>query len=104
MTINNITIPAECEPVTIAVRAEDTGITTEWGYKVTPLLQGGSHVNPVDIGGVLGTLRWTGANYADQTGIWTFTRSEAGEEVAITRPTAIRTALTGNGTGSQRSW
>ena len=93
MTINNITIPAECEPVTIAVRAEDTGITTEWGYKVTPLLQGGSHVNPVDIGGVLGTLRWTGANYADQTGIWTFTRSEAGEEVAITRPTAIRTAF-----------
>lgn len=93
MTINNITIPAECEPVTIAVRAEDTGISTEWGYKVTPLLQGGAHVNPVEIGGILGTLRWTGANYADQTGIWTFTRSEAGEEVVITRPTAIRTAF-----------
>lgn len=93
MTVNNIIIPAECEPVTIAVRAEDTGITTEWGYKVTPLLQGGAHVNPVDIGGVLGTLRWTGSNYADQAGMWTFTRSEAGEKVSITRPTAIRTAF-----------
>lgn len=93
MTVNNITIPAECEPVTIAVRATDTGISTEGGYKVTPLLQGGSHVNPVDIGGIQGTLRWTGANYADQAGMWTFTRLEAGEKVAITRPTAIRTAF-----------
>lgn len=61
--------------------------------KVTPLLQGGVHVNPVDIGGILGTLRWTGTNYADKTGIWTFTRSEPGEELLITRPTAIRTAF-----------
>ena len=66
---------------------------TAEGNKVTPLLQGGAHVNPVDIGGILGTLRWTGVNYADKTGIWTFTRSEAGEELRITRPTAIRTAF-----------
>lgn len=93
MVINNITIPAACEPVTIAARETDGGIMTAEGNKVTPLLQGGAHVNPVDIGGILGTLRWTGVNYADKTGIWTFTRSEAGEELRITRPTAIRTAF-----------
>ena len=93
MTINGVTIPAACEPVTLAVRASDMGILTEWGYKVTPLLQGGAHVNPVMIGDVEGTLKWTGANYADTTGVWTFTRSKAGEAVVIDRPTAIRTAF-----------
>ena len=93
MLVNNITIPAACEPVTIAVRKTDSGILTEEGYKVTPLLQGGAHVNPVKIGEVEGTLRWTGTNYADTNGIWTFTRSVAGEAVTIKRPTAIRTAF-----------
>lgn len=93
MLVNNITIPAACEPVTIAVRKTDSGILTEEGYKVTPLLQGGAHVNPVKIGEVEGTLRWTGTNYADTNGIWTFTRSVAGEVVTIKRPTAIRTAF-----------
>ncbi|MCD7785778.1 MAG: hypothetical protein LUH18_09470 [Oscillospiraceae bacterium] len=91
MLVNNITIPAECEPVTIAIRSEDGGITTQLGNRVTPLLQGGAHVNPVMIGDIEGTLKWTGSNYADTTGTWTFTRSEAGETVEITRPTAIRT-------------
>lgn len=99
MTINNLTIPADTTPVTIAVRASDKGIRTEMGYTVTPLLQGGSHVNPVMIGDVEGTLRWTGSNYADQTGIWTFTRTMAGEEVKLTRPTAIRTAFDRNRNG-----
>ena len=93
MLVNNITIPAACEPVTIAVRKTDSGILTEEGYKVTPLLQGGAHVNPVKIGEVEGTLRWTGTNYADTNGIWTFTRSAAGEAVTIKRPTAVRTAF-----------
>ena len=93
MLVNNITIPATCEPVTIAVRKTDSGILTEEGHKVTPLLQGGAHVNPVKIGEVEGTLRWTGTNYADTNGIWTFTRSVAGEAVTIKRPTAIRTAF-----------
>ena len=93
MLVNNITIPAACEPVTIAVRKTDSGILTEEGYKVTPLLQGGAHVNPVKIGNVEGSLRWTGTNYADTNGIWTFTRSVAGEAVTIKRPTAIRTAF-----------
>lgn len=93
MLVNNITIPATCEPVTIAVRKTDSGILTEEGYKVTPLLQGGAHVNPVKIGEVEGTLRWTGTNYADTNGIWTFARSVAGEAVTIKRPTAVRTAF-----------
>ena len=89
--VNNITIPAECEPVTIAKRNADSGIKTAEGYKVTPLLQGGAHVNPVMIAGVEGVLRWTGSSYADMNGIWTFTRNASGTAVKINRPTAIRT-------------
>ena len=89
MIINDITIPATTTAVTIATRS--TNIKTQMGYSVTPLLQGGAHVNPCYIGDVKGTLRWTGTNYADTKGTWTFTRSEAGEAVKITRPTAIRT-------------
>ena len=91
MTINNITIPATTDTITIASRKTDGGIPTQFGYKVSPLLQGGAHVNPCYIGTVKGTLRWTGSSYADINGTWTFTRSEAGEEVVINRPTAIRT-------------
>lgn len=91
MMVNNITIPADTTPVTIASRSTDSGISTELGYKVTPLLQGGSHVNPCKIGNIVGTLAWTGTNYADTNGTWTFTRKEAGEAVTINRPTAIRT-------------
>lgn len=91
MMINNITIPATTDPVTIATRSTDGGIMTEFGHKVTPLLQGGSHVNPCYIGDVKGTLKWTGSAHNDITGIWTFTRTDAGQEVVINRPTAIRT-------------
>ncbi|MBZ4022205.1 hypothetical protein CKO11_07010 [Rhodobacter sp. TJ_12] len=93
MVVNNITIPAATTPVLIASRAADWGIKTASGAKATPLLQGGSgHVNPCRIGDVEGTLAWTGANYADENGTWTFTRSAAGSEVVIDRPTALRTA------------
>lgn len=91
MIINDITIPSDVTPVLIASRATDSGISTELGNKVTPLLQGGAHVNPCMIGEVKGTLAWTGNGYADTNGTWTFTRAEAGEELIITRPTAIRT-------------
>lgn len=91
MTVNNITIPAACEPVTIAVRATDWGISTEAGRFAGPLLRRSPHVNPVQIAGILGTLRWTGEDASDMTGTWTFTRLESGDEVQITRPTAIRT-------------
>lgn len=91
MIVNNITIPANTNPITIATRSGDGGISTYFGHKVTPLLQGGAHVNPCYIGDVKGTLRWTGSAHNDMNGTWTFTRAEAGKEVVINRPTAIRT-------------
>ena len=96
MIVNNITIPADTTPVTIASRSTDGGISTVFGNKVMPLLQGGAHVNPVMIGGVEGTLAWTGSNYADTTGTWTFTRSVAGDAVTIDRETVIRTEFDRN--------
>lgn len=90
MMINNKTIPAS-GAVTLYTRSGDVGIPTQEWYKVTPLLQGGSHVNPVKIGDITGTLAWTGSSYADQNGTWTFTRSTAGSEVTIDRPTAMTT-------------
>ena len=89
MMLNSITIPADTTPVTLATHAQ--GIPTEFGYKVTPLLQGGAHVNPVMLGDIEGTLKWTGSAYNDTTGTWTFTRSKAGEAVTLNRPTAMRT-------------
>lgn len=89
MIVNNITIPADTTAVQIATYANP--IKTAFGHNATPLLQGGAHVNPVNIGGVVGTLKWTGASYSDTTGTWTFTRREAGEAVTINRPTAIVT-------------
>ena len=91
MIANNITIPATTTPVLIASRSTDGGIKTALGATVTPLLQGGAHINPCKIGDVVGTLSWTGSSYADMNGTWTFTRTTAGAEVQITRPTAIRT-------------
>ena len=91
MMINNILIPADKTPIVIAQRSVDGGIVTAEGKKVAPLLQGGAHVNPCKIGDVIGTLKWTGTNYADMTGDWTFTRNELGDAVTIDRPTAIRT-------------
>ena len=89
MMLNGIAIPADTTPVTLAPYAQ--GIPTEFGYKATPLLQGGAHVNPVMLGDIEGTLRWTGSSYNDTTGVWTFTRSKAGEAVTLKRPTAMRT-------------
>lgn len=91
MLVNNITIPAAVEPVTVATKT-DGGFDTALGGKSTPLLQGGTlHVNPVMLGDLPGTLTYTGANATDPTGTWTFTRTTAGEAVVIDRPTAIRT-------------
>lgn len=92
IVVNNITIPAGVEPVVVATYAQP--FATALGYNATPLLQGGSvHVNPVKIGDIEGTLTWTGSSYNDTTGTWTFTRSEAGEETVINRPTAMTTAF-----------
>ena len=90
MLVDHITIPADTTPVRIAAYRD--GIITQMGKIVRPLLQGGSdHVNPVRIGGVEGTLAWTGKNYTDTAGIWTFTRSVPGNAVTLDRPTAMLT-------------
>lgn len=91
MIINNITIPSDTSQVIIADRDIDGGISTEMGHKCTPLLQGGNHINPCLIGGIEGTLSWTGTDHSDMTGNWVFSRNEAGSELEINRPTAIRT-------------
>lgn len=92
MIVDGITIPAGTQPVTIATYND--GIRTEFGRIVRPLLQGGTaHVNPVKIGDIEGTLKWTGSAYNDTTGTWTFTRTVAGDAVTIDRPTAMLTAF-----------
>ena len=83
MTVNNVTIPANAVAMLLA-RNSDNGILTEFGNRVKPALQHASNLNPVMIGDVEGTL------YKADSG-WFFTRSKAGEEVVIDRPTAIRT-------------
>ena len=64
---------------------------TAEGNKVTPLLQGGAHVNPVDIGGILGTLRWTGVKglytVAARDNLWKIAEKKLGDG---TRYTEIR--------------
>ncbi len=90
MMLNNVTIPATTTPVTVATKA-DGGIPTQLGEMATPLLQGGAHVNPCYLGDVKGTLVYTGSDYADPDGTWTFTRESSGNEVIINRPTALRT-------------
>lgn len=90
MVVNNITIPADCEPIEIS-KYKNGGIATVSGKKVSPLLQGGQHVNPCKIGDVEGILKWTGSNYSDTNGTWTFTRSIKGDAININRPTVLRT-------------
>lgn len=85
IVIDNFTIPADTRAVKIADYT--TRFKTYMGHVSAPLLQGGtSHVNPVMLGNVEGTLAWN-----DPTGIWTFTRSVAGKEVIINRPTHLTT-------------
>lgn len=87
--LNDLVIPAECVPVQLA--DFDHPLKSYLGNSVWPLLQRGDHVNPVKIGDVEGTLTFTGARHDDKTGVWTFTRATAGEQVVIDRPTAMTT-------------
>jgi hypothetical protein len=90
MLVNNVTIPADTTPVTLTTYAN--GFNTYLGKKATPLLQGmQQNVNPVTINDIKGTLTWTGSSHRDSTGVWTFTRLEAGDEVVIDRPTPMLT-------------
>lgn len=91
MLVNNITIPADTSEILIASKSVEGGIKTAFGYLATPLLQGGAHVNPCFIDGIEGTLRWTGKDYADNTGTWVWKRNVAGTAKTIKRPTALVT-------------
>ncbi|WP_243875405.1 hypothetical protein [Lactiplantibacillus plantarum] len=91
MTVNNITIPADISTA-VEVGTQSTGISTQFGYSATPLLQGGdNHVNPVKIGNIEGTLAWTGSSSSDTTGVWNFTRNAKGNATIIDRITPLRT-------------
>ena len=90
ITINNIVIPASKSPIKLS--NYNDGFNTLMGNKSTPILQGGTEqFNPCIINGVKGELLWSGASYDDVNGIWTFTRSNEGEEVIINRPTELIT-------------
>lgn len=90
MMVNNIIIPSDTTPVEIA-RYSDGGIDTFFGHKAFPVMRGNyGHFNPCKIGDIEGTLTWTGSDFQDTTGTWTFTRSTAGEAMVINRPTAIK--------------
>lgn len=92
MIVNNITIPADTSEILLASRPVNGGFDTYFGKKATPLLQSGStHVNPAIIDGIEGTLRWTGADYADMNGTWVWKRNAAGSAVTIDRPRALVT-------------
>ena len=85
MVVNNITIPANGSVQIGSYSEIGDGIQTELGNVATPLWQGNNtHFNPCKIGDVEGTLTWT-------NNTWVFTRTTAGEEVVIDRPTSIIT-------------
>lgn len=99
--LNNITIPAaNGSSVEIAKRSVST-MKTQFGYSVTPGLQGFGGMNPVTIEGfdngkvIKGNIQWTGSGYADMNGVWNFVRSEAdpdGQAITLDRPHALTTA------------
>lgn len=92
MTINNVTIPATTTAVELSTYTN--GFVSMLGDVVRPLRQGQdvlSHFNPCYIGGIEGTLVWTGANPTDVNGKYQFTRTTAGAELVITRPVKIIT-------------
>ena len=85
---NNITIPAESEAITLATN--DIGFKTELGKTIKIMHLNSNGINPCKIGDVKGTLKFIG-EWADTKSYWTFTRTESGKRVDITRPTSMRT-------------
>ncbi|GEM_PF-7107198 len=91
MTVENVTIPNDLTEVKVADYA---GFTTQFGYKATPLRQGGyDHINPISINGLKGTLRFTGTAWNDTSGVYMFKRSIIGDALTITRTTPMTTNL-----------
>ncbi|MCO7175564.1 hypothetical protein ACFP7A_00775 [Sporolactobacillus kofuensis] len=89
MLVNNITIPADTNPVQIG--GTNTGILTNYGTYSFPLRQGSSGVNPCYINGVKGTLSISQTSISSTDVIYYFTRETAGDAVIINRPTALIT-------------
>jgi lysophospholipase L1-like esterase len=90
MLVNDFTIPS----TTTAVQIADyyNPILNNQGKAVYPLRQGNGYVNTCSIGGVEGTLSRTQTSSTSKDLVYYFTRTEAGNEVIIDRPTPIITA------------
>lgn len=92
MTISGVTIPGDTSTVTLVPADPNPSFPTTLGDTAGPLRQGGSsHVNPVKIDGIEGTLVWTGSTYNDPVGTYTFSRTTAGTVLTIDRPTPMTT-------------
>ncbi len=81
-------IPFVAQPFTIPAAATPVEVTLKSGYlgkSVAPLVNGSAGVNPCFIGGIRGTLSYSGGKYY-------FTRAVQGTaSVAVTRPQAVVT-------------
>lgn len=90
--LNNITIPATTTPVQVATYATPfrNNIDNE-NIRIGRRTVGIQTVNPVTIGGIEGTLSVTQTTEASTDAVWYFTRSVAGSELIINRPTAMIT-------------
>jgi len=89
MLVNNVTIPATTTAVKIG--GYDTPILNNVGKECRPLRQGSAGVNPCYINGIKGTMTITQTSSTSNDFVYYFTRSEAGSEVVINRPTPIIT-------------
>lgn len=78
---NDITIPADCEPVLLNLISEN-------GKAVLPLTAGDGGVNPVTINGIEGTLALSNTTNSQ----YTFTRLEKGKETLAEAGTEVITA------------
>ena len=81
------TIPSGTTPVSIQLEC----LEHDYVEPFHVITQANGGINPVEIGGVVGTLTFTG-NWATQTYTYTFARNTAGDSVTLTRPTPIITA------------
>lgn len=81
-------IPAEPEAVAITIKSES-------GEAVTPLTAGNVGVNPVVINGVEGTVTLVSEGQGWGKNSYRFTRTEAGDPIAVEPGTQIATAAAG---------
>ena len=80
IVVDGVTVPATVTAVNIG----NSSLETFSGDSVTPLLQSSPSFNPCKLGDIEGTLSYS-------SGVYSFTRSVAGDAVVIARPTVLRT-------------